>query len=172
MTNDERALAFAMGSLSEPERAELARARLYDPGLDAAIAAWEQRLAPLTGLAGERMPSDALFDRITATIAEDAVELAGKTVLPFAEGDWRPFLPGIQIKQLWTSGTFLLRCGPGAIIPPHPHPRTEHLLVIGGDFTVGGRTFGTGDYHSSPAGNDHGPGSTESGCILLVQLAA
>jgi hypothetical protein len=169
---DDRPLNFVLGSLSPEERAQVARARLHTPALDAAILDWERRLAPLTGLAGVRSAPEALFDRISGVIARERRELGGLVSESFVEGAWAPFLPGIEKKRLWSDDAFMLRCAPGAIIPPHAHARHEHLVIISGDFSLGGRTFRVGDYHGAPAGNDHGLGRTEDGCILLVQLAA
>lgn len=172
MTRDELALEFVMGALSPMEREAVARERVSDPELDGAIKTLEESLAPMTGLAGTLPPPAALFDRIAAAIAEESAALAGKITVPCDEGDWQPFLPGIEIKRLWNPGTVMLRCKPGAVLPAHPHAQTEHIVVISGDFIVGGRTFRTGDWHSSPAGNDHGEARTEGGCLLLIQHAA
>lgn len=172
MTRDELVLEFVMGALSPLEREAVARDRLSDPELDGAIRALEDSLAPITGLAGTVPPPAGMFDRIAGAIAEESAELAGKTTVPVEEGEWQPFLPGIEIKQMWNPGTVMLRCRPGAVLPAHPHEQTEHIVVISGDFVVGGRTFRTGDWHSSPAGNNHGEAHTDGGCLLLIQYAA
>ncbi len=172
MTRDELALEFVMGALSPLEREAVARDRLSDAELDEAIRTLETSLAPMTGLAGTLTPPAGLFDRIAGAIAEESTALAGKTAIACGEGEWQPFLPGIEIKRLWNPGTVMLRCQPGAVLPAHPHAQSEHIVVISGDFIVGGRTFRTGDWHSSPAGNDHGEARTEGGCLLLIQHAA
>ena len=46
--DDLKAAEFALGTLDGGERATLAARRLREPDLDAAIEAWEQRLAPLS----------------------------------------------------------------------------------------------------------------------------
>ncbi len=172
MTRDELAIEFVMGTLSPLEREAVARDRLSDPELDGAIRALEGSLSPMTGLAGTLAPPAGLFDRIVSAIDQECAELAGKTAVACADGDWQPFLPGIEIKQMWNPGTVMLRCRPGAVLPAHPHDQAEHIVVISGDFVVGGRTFRTGDWHSSPAGNDHGEAHTDGGCLLLIQYAA
>ena len=45
--DDLQAAEFALGTLDAGERATLAARRLREPELDAAIEAWEKRLAPL-----------------------------------------------------------------------------------------------------------------------------
>jgi anti-sigma factor ChrR (cupin superfamily) len=63
---------------------------------------------------------------------------------------------------------YLLRCQPGAVIPPHPHLRDEHIFVIEGSFTIGGTQIRAGDYHHSKAGTLHGPIRSEAGCLVLI----
>ena len=46
--DDLNAAEFALGTLDDGERASLAARRLREPDLDAAIIAWERRLAPLS----------------------------------------------------------------------------------------------------------------------------
>lgn len=150
MTRDELARqelvhAFVMGALSPLERETVARDRLSDPVLDDEIRAAEESLAPMTGLTGTLAPPAGLFDRIVGAIAKESRALAGKTAIACEEGEWQPFLAGIEIKRLWNPGTVMLRCQPGAVLPAHPHAQTEHIVVISGDFVVGGRTFRTGD---------------------------
>jgi anti-sigma-K factor RskA len=59
VTREERdglAAEYALGTLSHAERADLARARLTDRELDAAIREWERRLAPLAEAAPDVAP--------------------------------------------------------------------------------------------------------------------
>lgn len=172
MNRDELALGFVLGSLTSIERDAVERERLSDPALDEAIIAEEARLAPLTGLAGRMEPSQGLFDRITRSIAADDAALGNLFSQDFADGDWQPYLPGIETKDLWSSKTFLMRCRPGARVPSHPHPETEHLIVVSGDLRLAGRVFRTGDWHSAPANTNHAELYTVHGCVLLVHLAA
>ena len=163
---------YVFGALSPPERAEVARARLSDRELDREILDAERVFAPLTEATGEMTPSEGLLDRITGAIAAEAEAMAGKVALGFDEGHWLPFKPGIQVKRLWGKTAVLLRCEPGAVLPAHDHADHEHIVVVAGDFVVGGRSFGPGDYHGSPAGSGHADAFTRGGCVLLVQSAA
>ena len=113
MTRDEQAEGYVFGSLSPLERQEVARARLSDPELDAAIAELEQRFAPLAGLAGTMTPPEQLLDRVIAAIGKEADELAGMSILACEDGSWLPYAPGIELKPLWSPKTFMLRCRPG-----------------------------------------------------------
>jgi hypothetical protein len=165
------ALEFVLGSLSPAERSEVMRARLSDPALDREIDTLDAQFAPLTGAAGMVAPPAGLFDRIVEALGEEAREHEGKFSQEAGEGHWLPYRPGIMAKRMWNRRTVMLRCSPGACLPAHEHGEAEHIIVISGDFVVGGRTFGPGDYHCSPKGNAHGDAFTRGGCMLLVQYA-
>lgn len=170
--SDDPATNYVLGSLSPAERREIERRRLYEPALDAAIDRLEAQMAPLAAAAGEIAPPSGLFDRILDAVA--TADARGRAIsrLPFGEGAWQPYSPGVARKYLWDNDTFLLRCEPGAVIPPHGHPMTEHLIVIAGDLLIDGVEFGTGDYHTMPAGTRHDDAWTRAGCILFIQSRA
>src|SRR5271166_4573821 len=66
--DDLAAAEFALGALSPAERAALAARRLREPGLDAAIRAWEARLAPLAEATPPIEPPADYFPAIEARI--------------------------------------------------------------------------------------------------------
>lgn len=165
------ALEFVLGALSPAERGEVTRARLGDPALDKEIDALDAQLGPLTGAAGEVAPPARLFDRIVEALDGEAREHEGKFSQEAGAGRWLPYKPGILAKRLWNRRTVMLRCSPGARLPAHDHDEAEHIIVISGDFVVGGRAFGAGDYHCSPKGSAHSEAFTRGGCLLLVQYA-
>jgi hypothetical protein len=169
---EERIDAYVLGSLSAEERAAMEAARRFDPSLDQAIEDAEDRLAPLSLAAGSVTPSPALWDRIEAALDEEIGAHSGRINIALDEGNWRPLCPGIMIKPLWNSANRLLRCAPGAILPPHDHDEDEHVLVLEGDLVIGGRTLTSGDYHGSRRGHGHGPLTTRGGCLILVSTVA
>jgi len=59
---------YVLGTLDAAERAEAAARRLREPALDAAILAWEHRLAPLDADTPEIVPSPAVWSRILTRI--------------------------------------------------------------------------------------------------------
>jgi len=59
---------YVLGTLDAAKRAAVAARRQREPALDAAIAAWERRLAPLAEAAREIEPPADLFSRIEAQI--------------------------------------------------------------------------------------------------------
>ncbi len=66
---DAAAAEYVLGVLDPAEQADIARAAAADPALQAAITAWERRLAPLARLVGPVPPPAALWDRLSASIA-------------------------------------------------------------------------------------------------------
>jgi len=169
---DQQITDFVLGNLSSAERARLEDARRFDPVLDRAIHDAEDQMAPLALAAAPLPPPPDLWTKIDAAIGAESAGLSGRTIAAFDDGDWRPFVAGIEIKTMWNLRTTLLRCAPGAVIPPHPHEAFEHDLVLSGDLIVGGRSFGSGDYQGSPAGLDHGALTTRGGCVILLQYGA
>ena len=85
--DDFAAAEFALGTLEAGERATLAARRRREPELDAAIRAWEARLAPLAEAAPPIAPPvdflpaiEARIRAAAATSAPDAVEALQKRV--------------------------------------------------------------------------------------------
>jgi anti-sigma-K factor RskA len=110
---DDEGLAaeYALGTLDAEERAAVAARRLREPELDAAIAAWEQRLAPLIEAAPELAPPPGLFARIEARLGGEVVELA---TLRARAARWRAAAVGAG--ALAAALAFVLATRP---TPPH-----------------------------------------------------
>ena len=70
--DDFAAAEFALGTLDSAERAAIAVRRLRDPALEAAIRAWEERLAPLAEAAPPIEPPRDYFSDIQARIRAPA----------------------------------------------------------------------------------------------------
>jgi anti-sigma-K factor RskA len=77
--NDIDALAgeYVLGTLDAGERASVAARRLREPALEAAILAWERRLAPLSDTVPAVAPHENLLARILARIDGKEAEPAG-----------------------------------------------------------------------------------------------
>lgn len=132
-----------------------------DGALDAVIAELDLAMPPLD-------PPSGLWARI----ADDLAPAPRGPRVRLAEGRWRTLSAGVQVKRLWGREGFLLRCEPGAVVPPHDHAAFEHATVIAGDLVSEGETFGPGDYLGTPAGGAHEAWTTRTGCIVLVAYAA
>lgn len=91
------------------------------------------------------------------------------------DGEWQPFLEGVQIKVLREQAgvlSYLLRLEPGATVPPHRHPQDEECIVIEGSLRVGTHTtFGPGSYHLAHGGALHPTISTDTGATIFLRGA-
>jgi anti-sigma-K factor RskA len=78
---DNIAAEYALGTLTEAERRDVATRRLGDARLNAAIVAWETRLAPLAETVPAEPPPEGVFERIrqrlppTAAANDNVVDL-------------------------------------------------------------------------------------------------
>lgn len=86
MSDDPDSLAaeYVLGTLSAEERREIAARAESDPAMRAAIAAWEERLAPLASVASPVTPPDALWRRISVSAG-----LGGRVSEPAWRRAWR-----------------------------------------------------------------------------------
>lgn len=103
------------------------------------------------------MPSsDPLKRRLLARIAD--ADRSHLDVDPAAR-PWRPWLPGVEILVLSEADdclSYLLRFGPGAVLPPHRHPVDEECLVLAGRLCIGSHTVvARNAYHRARAGSLH-----------------
>jgi anti-sigma-K factor RskA len=67
---DALAAEYVLGTLDASERAQVAARRQREPALDAAIAAWEQRLAPLADLVPAVEPPPSVWAGIESRLAQ------------------------------------------------------------------------------------------------------
>lgn len=98
----------------------------------------------------------------------------GWTTVRADEGEWRPFLPKVQIKVLRREEdilTYLLKLEPGAAVVPHDHPVDEECLVLEGEARIGELVVRAGDYHLAPRGKPHGMITSETGALLFLRGA-
>ena len=86
------------------------------------------------------------------------------------EGGWSLWLDRIWRKDLSTGAPsiYLLRCEPGAVLPPHGHERDEHVFVLEGAFVVDDVVVRAGDYQFAAAESDHAEHRSPDGCLVLV----
>lgn len=92
--------------------------------------------------------------------------------IPLHEGEFEPFLPGIQIKTLRRDAqteTTLWRLAPGAVIPGHGHTAEEECMVVSGEIHYGGRRLGVGDYLRALAGELQSAITSPNGALLLIR---
>jgi quercetin dioxygenase-like cupin family protein len=91
------------------------------------------------------------------------------------DGEWQPFLDGVEIKVLREHEgvlSYLLRLAPGAVLLPHRHPQDEECIVLDGRLRVGSRIeIGPGSYHLAHGGALHATISTEGGATIFLRGA-
>lgn len=166
------ALDYALGGAEPAARRALSVDAAMDADFAALVESLEAKFGPLAAPVPAIAPPPGLWARIEAELEAADQAFAPMRTERAGEGEWRPIHPGVEIKTLWNGQSFMLRCAPGAVIPPHPHLAHEAILVVAGDMIVGGDMFGPGDYHVHAAETEHAPTTTRGGCLLLLQYAA
>jgi hypothetical protein len=83
---DGLAAEYVLGSLDPTERREVEARRRSDMALNAAIAAWQRRLAPLSEAAPGVEPPAHLYERVLARISAQAASVGSANVIPFPAG--------------------------------------------------------------------------------------
>lgn len=131
----------------------------------------DELLASMAGLATPVEPPKRLFKAIEAEI--DAGEPGKARTLRADQGDWKKRSSKIWQKILHADPEtgrqiYLLRCKPGALIPPHRHKRDEHIFMLEGELQIKKMTLKVGDSQFSPAGSMHAMIKSPTGCLVLV----
>ena len=176
MKRDDRdvlAAEYVLGTLDDEARERVARQMLQDPALQHAVDTWAARLADLDDGEARIEPPAGLWDKIDAAL-DSAAPTPFSITLRAAEGQWDEIVDGIHKKILFVdrdAGTvsFLLRFAPGAVLPSHPHSRTEECVMLEGDATVGDLRLVAGDYHAVSAGVPHPEIHSEAGALVYVR---
>jgi anti-sigma factor ChrR (cupin superfamily) len=89
------------------------------------------------------------------------------------DGQWvkMPF-PGVEIRQLISDRTLIVRMQPDAVFPRHDHPHAEQCYVLEGSITdADGITLHAGDFVAMPGGIRNDPLHSETGCTLFIAYA-
>ena len=105
---------YALGTLDAGERAAIAARRQREPELDAAIRAWEARLAPLNEAAPDVAPPADLLRKIEGRIGAGAAAPAGDDVVSLQTrlGRWRAAaLAAMSLAAMLAIGVFAREVG-------------------------------------------------------------
>ena len=143
------------------------------PGTRPGRAAAPEVEALATALFRLAPPAEPPAGLLAAIEAEIDAPAAGHRVLRADEGAWSLWLDKVWRKDL-APGTgagpslYLLRCEPGAVLPPHGHDRDEHVFVLEGAFIVDDVIVRAGDYQFAAADSDHAEHRSPEGCLVLV----
>ena len=176
MKRDDRdalAAEYVLGTLGAEARERVARQLLQDPALQEAVDAWSARLGDLDDGEVRVEPPAAIWDRIESAL-DKAAPTPFSITLRSAEGQWDPLVEGIEKKILFVDRdagmvSFLLRFAPGAILPSHPHSKTEECVMLEGEATVGDQRLRAGDYQVISPGVAHPEIRSESGALVYVR---
>jgi hypothetical protein len=77
-------------------------------------------------------------------------------------------IPGVEVRNLYKEKSMLVRMAPKTWYPAHDHSEGEHCLVLEGSISSDGVTAHAGDFTYMPAGSEHHPLYSETGCLLLI----
>ncbi len=114
----------------------------------------------------------AIRRRLLERVADDD---ATHQTIDADDGDWQPFLDGVQLKVLREHEgvlSYLLKLAPGASLPPHRHPLDEECVVLEGRLRVGSRVeLGPGGYHLAHRGALHATIATDTGATIFLRGA-
>ena len=123
----------------------------------------------------ERICPPSLQDRLARRIAEETGTLPVLPVPRWAEPDWEPVAPGIEVKLLATDlerhrVSMLVRLAAGASYPAHTHEGVEELHLLDGELWIDDRKLFPGDYnHAAPGtGDDRVWSETGCTCVLIT----
>lgn len=141
------------------------RIRLDEDMLDAFAAAQSAEAVPAE-------VSARIKSRLLNRIAESA---GAQVAIAPADGKWKPFGDGVEIKVLHKHEgimSYLLRMAPGSELPNHRHPRDEECVVIEGFVQMGEVSMGPGGYLMERAGTLHAPLRTVDGAVIYLRGAS
>ena len=193
----ELAPLYALGMLSEPERAWVEQ-QVHDcPELAEELAEYQDAVTVIPYSAPVETPSkhlkERLFDRLGldtafATAADPAevsvqpsapfVQEASSTVRAVTSQDlkWEPHpVPGVttatlHIDPIKREIVGLLRADPATQYPLHRHADFEEIYMLTGDLTIGDKVYGPGDYIRSERGSAHAHYSAD-GCSFFFRTS-
>ena len=171
---DARVAEYVLGTLDIEERDDLERAAASDPGIRAAIDAWEVRLAGLETDTSAITPPEELWQRVERRI--EALEPEGLTARTIRanQGEWVLRSPGVHKKVLFTdrearTESYFLRLDPGATIKTHKHSQIEECLVVEGEIDHGELHLEAGDYQVVAPGQVHSVVHSNNGAVLYIR---
>jgi quercetin dioxygenase-like cupin family protein len=117
---------------------------------------------------------ERLGQQIMARIAQSSTEQ--QLTVAAASNTWRNFLPGIERKVLHEKNgvmSYLLRLGPGAVLPAHHHPVDEECVVLQGSLRIGtSLVLQTGDFHLAHEGLPHDTIVSDEGALIFLRGAS
>ena len=170
------AASYALGTLSEEERAEFEAMLKEGSQASVHLDYFKEIVHDLTYNTEPMEEPSGLEEKLFAKIGKESGSSdkdKGFLYVRQNEGQWVEVINGVRVKQLYEDSerkysTVLVSMDAGATFPDHVHAEDEECYIIEGDISMGGHKFGVGDYIRADARSVHEAISTENGCLLLV----
>ena len=174
---EEQASLFALGALPADDAARF-KQRLQSgcPYCTSEVQECDRAVKALA-LSVAEVPPPAkararLLESIGSSRPSGILEMGPGTLLRVGSTPWKPTpIPGVEVRNLHEEKTMLVRMAPRTWYPAHDHHESEHCLVLEGSISSDGLTAYAGDFTYMPAGSEHNPLYTETGCLLLIAYA-
>ncbi len=171
---DARAAEYVLGTLEATERDRLELEAVSDPGIRAAIEAWEVRLGELEADNSSIAPPEHVWQRVASRIEALKPEGIQARTIRADQGEWVLRSPGVHKKVLFTdydarTQCYLLRLDPGASIKTHQHSQIEECLVVEGEVDHGELHLEAGDFHMVGPGQVHSIVRSQRGALLYIR---
>jgi putative transcriptional regulator len=185
--SEERLLAYAAGTLSQPEAVVVSACLSLRPD----AAAWVGRLQAVGGEILVDMPPAALDEdalaRALARVDADPGEAAPPPPLNdmpelpeplrrYPLGRWRWAGPGVQVRDVLGPRegdlrVILLKIAPGCTTPMHTHGGVELTCVLSGAYATAEAEFHPGDFEEADGEVTHQPRViSDEPCLCIAAL--
>jgi len=171
---------YVLGTMDSEAREHFAAQLEQDASLQAAVEAWQRRLAGLDAGAKPVDPPAGLWDRIEAAL-DQAPASASPTqgallTIHAGDGDWVSLVDGVEKKVLHVDHEagfecYLLKLAPGARLPAHQHKMVEECIMLEGESWVGDLRLTAGDFHLALPNSSHPEIYSETGSIAYIRGA-
>ena len=112
---------YVLGTLTAAQRKHVEERMLREPALHSAVAAWEQRLLPLTALVDEEVLPPHLWARITASITP-----ATRAI----ESRWSAWWNDVRLWRLTTAGSLVAAVLLSVMMLVSPVTTETRLMVV------------------------------------------
>lgn len=119
---------YVLGTLPLAKRQDVERRLASEPLLRAAVAAWEQRLLPLTALAAPEQPSPGLWPRISHSLAGNLTPQAVT-----AAGGWQRWWDDLRLWRALSGGAVFATLVLAVLLTRQPSPaalQPAYMVVL------------------------------------------
>jgi anti-sigma factor ChrR (cupin superfamily) len=175
---EEQASLYALGALPAEEAARFElRLQAGCPICTHEVRECDRAVKALALSAPEATPPASARDRLLDAIGDGKRPAGVVTMGPgtLVRADSTPWIqtpiPGVEIRNLYKEKAMLVRMAPKSWLAAHEHDKAEQCLVLEGSISSDGLTAYAGDFTYMPAGSEHHPLYSETGCLLLIAYA-